>query len=247
MSVEEVPRSAAKYHYPSFAVSPLWSSKANVKWLHTAIPHLPAHTKRHLAPMVSAHNDVLTGPNWAYPVATSGSRSPTPLQVASAARLGTDGEESIDTRLRGRRRRLKLREGWKKCLSSHHYHRPPSATDGPLELAPALACRRKSDPPGYHRSSSAPVLLLYTPRQRFGVRKLRVVMSSGGERAATRPPFQEHVAEQHGDAGPCSDRNDICIHWLASLYIPQPNSKISATQRLLADSFMVLCKNFFFA
>ncbi|UQC82340.1 uncharacterized protein CLUP02_07828 [Colletotrichum lupini] len=180
MSVEEVPRSAAKYHYPSmlpagthkipsegsnsFAVSPLWSSKANVKWLHTAIPHLPAHTKRHLAPMVSAHNDVLTGPNWAYPVATSGSRSPTPLQVASAARLGTDGEESIDTRLRGRRRRLKLREGWKKCLSSHHYHRPPSATDGPLELAPALACRRKSDPPGYHRSSSAPVLLLYTVR-----------------------------------------------------------------------------------
>ncbi|KAK1539384.1 uncharacterized protein CCOS01_00698 [Colletotrichum costaricense] len=55
--------------------------------------------------MVSAHNDVLTGPNWAYPVATSGSRSPTPLQVASTARLGTDGEESIDTRLRGQRRR----------------------------------------------------------------------------------------------------------------------------------------------
>ncbi|KAI3550236.1 hypothetical protein CSPX01_01834 [Colletotrichum filicis] len=151
MSVEEVPRCAAKYHYPrsnsepqilgfrelgqrfwdfqeginvrgvsmlpagthkipsegsnSFAVSPRWSSKANVKWLHTAIPHLPAHTKRHLAPMVSAHNDVLTGPNWAYPVATSGSRSPTPLQVASTARLGTDGEESIDIRLRGRRRR----------------------------------------------------------------------------------------------------------------------------------------------
>ncbi|KAK1453724.1 hypothetical protein CMEL01_05383 [Colletotrichum melonis] len=62
------------------------------------------------------------------------------------------------------RLRLKLREGWKKCLSSHHYHRPPSATDGPLELAPALACRRKSDPPSYHRSSSAPVLLLYTVR-----------------------------------------------------------------------------------
>lgn len=71
-------------------------------------------------------------------------------------------------------------------------------------------------------------------------------MSSGGERAATRPPFQEHVAEQHRDAGPCSDRNDICLHWVASLYIPQLKYKISATQRLLANSVMVLCQNFFF-